>query len=250
MDDDAVEGLRQTVALGCRILAARGLAEDILGHISARVDDGHLLLRCRGPAERGLLFTTPDDIRLVAARGGQSPGDVDPPGDGYVVPNELPIHVEVLARRSDAGAVVHAHPPSIIAADLAGVPLVPLVGAYNIPAARLARDGIPVFERSVLVNHPDLGRDLAGVLAGHAACVMRGHGLTTVGQTVEQAVVTALAVDSLARMCLRVAEAGGRPMARPDSDLDALPDLGTGFNDTQLWRHHVARLEHEGLGLP
>jgi ribulose-5-phosphate 4-epimerase/fuculose-1-phosphate aldolase len=237
-------GLRRTIALGCRILAARGLCEDVLGHISARVNDDHILVRCRGPEERGLLFTTADDIRLVDIR---RPDDVD---GGYSAPNELPIHTAALAARPDAQAVVHAHPPRVVAADLAGVPLSPLVGAYNIPAARMARDGVPVYERGVLINSDDLGKEMAAALGESVACVLRGHGVTTVGASVEQAVVVALVLDSLASMVLRVVRAGGQPKALPDADLDELPDLGSGFNDTLLWRHHVARLELEGLSLP
>jgi ribulose-5-phosphate 4-epimerase/fuculose-1-phosphate aldolase len=237
-------GLRRTIALGCRILAARGLCEDVLGHISARVDDDHILVRCRGPEERGLLFTIDDDVRLVDLR---QPDELD---GGYVAPNELPIHAAALAARPDAVAVVHAHPPRVVAADLAGVPFPPLVGAYNIPAARMARAGVPVYERSVLINNDDLGKEMAAVLGDSAGCVLRGHGVTTVGTSVEQAVVAALVLDSLAAMALRVVQAGGRPAALPEADLDELPDLGTGFNDTLLWRHHVARLELEGLSLP
>lgn len=247
-DDEAVPaglvGLRRTIALGCRILAARGLAENVLGHVSARIDEHRILLRCRGPEERGLLFTTPDDIRLVDLR---TPQDV---GGGYAVPNELAIHEGVLVARPDMVAVVHAHPPRVVAADLAGVPFQPLVGAYNIPAARLALGGVPVYARAVLISRPDLAHEMVVAMGQRPVCVLRGHGVTTAGTSVEQAVVTALVVDSLAAMALRVVHAGARPEAIPDADLAELPDLGTGFNDTLLWRHQIARLEHEGLGLP
>src|SRR5262245_57902480 len=66
---DEVDEIRRTVALGCRILANRGLSDDVLGHISMRIDHDHMLVRCRGPQERGLLFTEPDDIRLVSFDG-------------------------------------------------------------------------------------------------------------------------------------------------------------------------------------
>ena len=48
---------RVAVARACRILAHRGLVEDVLGHISLRVSADRILLRCRGPHERGLRFT-------------------------------------------------------------------------------------------------------------------------------------------------------------------------------------------------
>jgi 3,4-dihydroxyphthalate decarboxylase len=237
------EVLRRKLATACRILAQSGLVEDVLGHVSARVGPDRLLVRCRGPRERGLAFTTVDDIRLVTFDGGR---ELD---DGYVVPNELPIHVEVLRAHPAVEAVVHAHPPAVIAADLAGVPLLPLVGAYNIPAARLAADGIPVFPRGVLIRTPALASEMVAAMGDRTVCVLRGHGITTTGESVEQALARALALHSLARMASRVAALGGTVRALPEGDLALLPDLGAAFNDELLWQHHEARLAAAGWAL-
>ena len=78
--------LRRKLATACRILAHAGLVEDVLGHVSARVGDDHVLVRCRGSHERGLAFTTPDDIRLLSFDGGD-------PGEGYSAPNLSLIHI-------------------------------------------------------------------------------------------------------------------------------------------------------------
>ena len=59
--------------------------------------------------------------------------------------------------------------------------------------------------------------------------------------------IRALNVDELARMCLEVAQAGGSPADLPPEDLAELPDLGSAFNDTLLWRYHTARLAHDGM---
>src|SRR5262245_34942214 len=97
---DDVERLRADVADACRILAVEGLVDGILGHVSARVDDNTMLVRCRGPQEHGLLFTEESDIRLVDLDGNGAE-----PTDGYAVPNELPIHGETLRARPEVGAV-------------------------------------------------------------------------------------------------------------------------------------------------
>src|SRR5258706_8293962 len=132
----ALERLRRTVTLACRILANTGLAEDILGHVSVRVGHDKMLVRCRGPREQGLLFTLDADIRLVDLDGrGEADG-------GWAVPSELPIHAELLRARPDVDSVVHCHPPSVLVAGLADVALRPVFGAFNIPAARLALDGV------------------------------------------------------------------------------------------------------------
>lgn len=232
---------RELVSLGCRVLAFRGLAEDILGHISVRSGDDGLLVRCRGPRERGLLFTDPADVHLVGMDGDEGLGA------SYNVPNELPIHREVLRARPDVQAVVHVHPPAVIAADLAGLALRPIVGAYNIPAMRMADAGIPVYPRAVLINRPELGRDVARALGDKPACLLRGHGIVATGDSVEQAVVRALNLDALARITLQTASSGATPPELSREDIAELPDLGSRFNDVQVWRHNVARLQHAGL---
>lgn len=241
---EQVDALRTTVAEACRILAHAGLAEDILGHVSVRAPSGGgILVRSRGPRERGLLFTTPADVHEVTPDGARLP-------HGYERPNEYPIHGQVLAARPDAAAAVHVHPPAVVACELAGLRLRPIVGAYNIPAMRMAREGIPVFGRSVLVNTDELGRSVAETLGDRDVCILRGHGILTVGETVEQAVVRALNIESLARMTLDSARGRTLPAEVPENDAQVIPDLGSTFNDTYVWQYRRSRLELAGLGIP
>lgn len=237
--------LRRSIALACRVLAIHGVAEDVLGHVSVRAGPGMILVRCRGPAERGLLFTTPADVHLV-------PLDEDAPADlpdGYAVPSELPIHTWLLRHRPDAVAVVHAHPPSVVTADLAGLKLRPIVGAYNIPALRLAVAGIPVYPRAVLIRRAGLAAEMAAAMGEARACVLRGHGVAAVGTSVADAVLRVLNLDSLARMMLGVAAAGGRPADLAAEDIAELTEVGETRSERYLWQHQLARLEHAGLGL-
>jgi ribulose-5-phosphate 4-epimerase/fuculose-1-phosphate aldolase len=242
----ALERLRRTVALACRILANAGLAEDILGHVSVRVGHDKMLVRCRGPREQGLRFTLEEDIRLV---------DLDGRGeavDGWAVPGELPIHAELLRARPDVDSVVHCHPPSVLVVGLADVALRPVFGAYNIPAARLALDGVPVYPKAVLIRRPELGRELVQAMGPAPVCVLRGHGIVTVGSgehAVEQAVVRALNLDVLARINIERERLGGRGTDLTPEEIAELPDLGASFNDLLLWRHHLARLRLAGLAL-
>jgi 3,4-dihydroxyphthalate decarboxylase len=244
--DPGRSGRRLLLANACRVLGARRLAEDVLGHISLRTGSDRMLVRCRGPQEEGLFLTQVDDVREVAFDG--APAD-EPLGE-WAVPNELPIHAEILRARPDVDAVVHCHPPSVLLAGLEDVPLRPIFGAYNIPAARLALDGVPVYPRSVLVRRPELGREVAEALGAASVLVMRGHGIAAVGSgphAVEQAVGRALALDVLARVSVESARLGGRATELPPEDVAELPDLGGSFNDVMLFRHHLARLRHEGL---
>jgi 3,4-dihydroxyphthalate decarboxylase len=237
---------RVTVARACRVLAHRGLVEDVLGHVSLRVAPDRVLLRCRGPHERGLRFTTPADIRAVDLDGRILDGGDH---DGYSPPSEAPIHLETLRQRPGVDAVVHAHPPAVITAALADLPLLPIFGSYDIPAARLAADGIPEYPRSVLIRRAELAHEMLTAMGDRPVCVLRGHGLVATGASVEEAVLRALAVDRLSRTALAVVGAGGTPRPIPDSDLAELPDLGAGLNERTLWRFHLAALAADGWDL-
>ncbi|GAC1381548.1 MAG: hypothetical protein NVSMB48_09800 [Marmoricola sp.] len=235
-----LDRLRTEIADACRVLAARGLADGILGHVSLRIDDSMLLVRCRGPRERGLAFTVPDDVRLVDLDGAPAgPGELD---EGYTVPNELPLHTEVLRARPEVRAVVHAHPPAVVAADLAGLAVRPIVGAFDIPGMRLAAGGVPVYPRGVLVRNRRLAQEMVNALGDRPVVVLRAHGLTSAAGSVEQAVLQAISVDTLSRLALDIASAGGSLVDLPDEDVAELPDLGGSFNTDTAWRHELARL--------
>jgi ribulose-5-phosphate 4-epimerase/fuculose-1-phosphate aldolase len=240
---DAVAELRADVADACRILAVEGLVEGILGHVSARVDGDTMLIRCRGPQEKGLLFTEPADVRLV---------DLDGHGadltDGYAVPNELPIHGETLRARPEVGAVVHAHPPAVLACGITELPFRPVFGAFNIPAMRLAHDGVPVYPRSLLIRRPDLAKEMLAAMGDRPVCVLRGHGITVTGATVREAVIRALNLNALATVTLTVAMTGRTAEVISDEDMAELPDLGSAFNDDLTWNYYLARARAAGTG--
>lgn len=234
-----IDEQRALVAQACRVVAARGLVDGILGHLSLRVDDERLLVRCRSDNDTGVAFTRPSDIRLVGFDGSAgAPGELD----GYRVPNELPIHVETMRADPQHRAVAHLHPPAVVAADLAGIAIQPIYGSYDIPGAWLARRGIPVYERAVLIRNAKLGKEMVAAMGDAPVVICRGHGITSTADTVEQAVLQAISLDELARMSLQVRAAGGTLRAIADDDWEDLPDLGPGFNTDAAWRHEVARL--------
>jgi ribulose-5-phosphate 4-epimerase/fuculose-1-phosphate aldolase len=241
MTEDAVTAeVAETIATACRVMAACGLVEHVLGHISARHGDAHLLVRCRGPHEAGLALTEPADVRLLPMTG--SPGQLN----GWAAPNELPIH-RMTIKSTQSTAVVHAHPPGVVAFSLLDEPLLPIYGSYDIPGARMAADGIPMWNRSALITTDELAGEMVAALGDRPVVILRGHGLVSAAggdpvTAVKTAVLQAIAVDTLARMTLAVRQAGGVPRAISDDDLAALPDLGGGFNVETMWRHLLTRL--------
>lgn len=237
-----LESYRDLVAQACRVLAHQGLVDTVLGHVSYRVEQSLMLIRCRGPHERGLMFTTPEDVRLV-----DFDGNWAEEADGYSVPNELPIHGELLRRRPEFDSVVHAHPPASVACGIAGIELRPIFGSFNIPAMRMASAGVPVYPRSVLIRRPELAVEMLEAMGDRSYCLLKGHGITVGAASVEQAVVNAINLDALATMNLEVARCGAEAADVPAEDLAEIPDLGSAFNDLPVWRYFVARAQLAGL---
>lgn len=235
---------RVEVATACRILAAEGLVSDILGHVSVRIGRDRMLIRARSPDDPGLLLSRPEDVVLTDLDG--TPAEEL---DGRQLPNELPIHGAVLRHRPDDGAVVHAHPPDVVLCSIAELPLRPVVGAFNIPAMRLAEGGVPVFDYYGLVKTRARGDEMVAAMGGKGAVLLRGHGLTTAAPTLEGSVVTALNVNVIARMTAALAAAGRTAPTVPAADRAELPDLGSRFNDELVWRHYVAKLAYRGLAV-
>jgi 3,4-dihydroxyphthalate decarboxylase len=242
MTDPRTSDPRTTVAQACRILAMEGLVEGVLGHVSVRTGDDRMLIRCRGGDEHGLMFTIDDDVRETDL-GGTIVGD---PED-YKVPNELPIHGELLRARPEVNAVVHAHPPAVLLCGVAGLDLRPVFGSYNIPAMRMALEGIPVYPRSVLIRRPGLAHEMIAAMGDRPVCVLKGHGITVTGASVEEAVVRALNLNALATVTLELARLGAAPEPIPAEDVAELPDLGSAFNDLSVWRYHVAKARSRGM---
>ncbi|HCS56170.1 MAG TPA: aldolase, partial [Gordonia polyisoprenivorans] len=137
---------------------------------------------------------------------------------------------------------VHAHPPSVVAADLADIEIRPIVGAYDIPGSALARDGVPVYPRSVLIRRTDLAAEMVAHLGDKSVVLLRGHGLTAVGRSVEEAVLRAISINSIAALSLDIRQAGGVLTDIADADVAELPDLGGSLNTSTAWRHEVASL--------
>jgi ribulose-5-phosphate 4-epimerase/fuculose-1-phosphate aldolase len=217
----------------------------ILGHVSARCADDKVLLRHRGPDESGVIRTEPRAIRLVDLSGNPAEQSA-----GYDPPKELPIHTAIYLNRPEVGAVVHAHPRSAVLCGLAGLNPQPVVGAYNIPALHMALAGIPVFPRSVLITRAELADQMVEFMGQTQVCILRGHGIVAVGDTVEAATMAAVNLEELLHLTVSLAMLGAEPTPVPDEDLAELPDLGGHFNDILGWRALVSETLHQSSSGP
>lgn len=241
---DEIEELRRKVALSCRVLAMLGLVKEGNGHVSARIPGtDQMLIRGRGPGETGLLFTTDDDIIRTDLDG----KIVDSGLEGVGTPQELAIHGELLKSRPEAGSVVHTHPPGILMCGLTKQEFKPIFAAYDPSAMKVALDGVPVYPRAITVTSPKLAEGLLKTMEGHNACLMYGHGLTTVGRTVEEATTLAIKVECLARVTWHATEQG-QVDSISQQDMDYYAERpGAHRGSIAVWRYYLQMLEQKGL---
>jgi len=235
--------LRKKVAVSCRILAMLGLVKETTGHVSARVDERHLVVRGRGANETALLFTTEEDV-LHADVDGNLVGEAAHVG----LPNEFPIHGELYRTRPEVGCVVHAHPPGILMCGLNDLQLKPIFGAYDPSAMKLAIEGVPVYPRAITVTDRQLAADLLKVMEGKDVCLMYGHGITAVGRTVEEATVKAIKLEALARITWHATQRGPvRTLSEEDLDYYSTHGPSGRSSSLPVWRYYVQLLEHQGI---
>lgn len=236
--------LRERVAKACRIIGKLDLTNHILGHVSMRVPGTEtVLIRARGPAQSGVRFTTADDVITIDLNGKKLEG-----AEGLDAPNEVFIHTWLYRTRPEINSVLHAHPATTVLFTCCDKPLLPLYGAFDPGSLRLAREGIPVYPRSVLVSNDALGEEFAQTLKQGRACLMYGHGITTCGLSIEEATLTAISLNNLAEMNYRALLMGGaKPI--PPEDMEALSKLGEKASrdarNTPIWRYYCELLQEE-----
>jgi 3,4-dihydroxyphthalate decarboxylase len=215
----AIDDLKEEVAKACRIIGRLHLTREPNGHVSVRFPDSELVLvKARGPDEAPLSYTTVDDLIVIDMDGNLVEGR-----DGLAKPAEVFIHTEVLRARPELNSVIHIHPPNIVAYTIADRPILPIVGAYNPAVLRMVDAGIPTYPRSVLINTKERGGDLAAALGTARICLMRAHGITSGGTTVEEATLNVIHLNDLAELQFKADLLGG---AVPISDEDKQDILG------------------------
>lgn len=215
-----MDELRELVALGCQILGANGHDDYVWGHVSARDPDG------RGVWMKASTFgfdeITAEQVILVGFDGEVLAGDCP----RHV---EWPIHTEVLRARTDAGSVVHSHPPHSIAIAASGQPMraVSHAGTLFVPP------DVPRFTKTAeLIVTPQMGVDVAATLGDQNAMFLVNHGIVTAGKDVRDAVIRAVLLENAAHQQMLTHCFGGP--RHWSSDEEALRKRDTVWSEKQL----------------
>ena len=191
---NATEEACYQLALANRIVAHEGVL-DGFGHISIRLpaDPGrYLLARSRSPEliEPADILEFSLDSKLLTAT------DQLPYG-------ECVIHGSIYQLRPDVNAVCHHHSMAILPFCVTGVALQPLVGLGATMGSPVpfwdSRDEFG--DTPMVVTTAEQGLSLARALGSSAMVLMRRHGATVVGATLQETVFRTIFSSTVVTSC-------------------------------------------------
>jgi HCOMODA/2-hydroxy-3-carboxy-muconic semialdehyde decarboxylase len=233
----AETALVEKVAVANRILYRIGVV-DGFGHVSARHDRSpqhFLLARNMAPA-----LVKREDILVFDLDGNALDAE------GKRVYLERFIHGEIYRARPDVQAVVHSHSPNVIPFGVTAQQLQPVFHMSG-----FLGEGSALFDirdiagdTNMLVSSGTLGAALAACLGARSTVLMRGHGSTVVGVSVEQAVYRAYYAEVNARLQMQAKMLGEARYLSPQEAAKA-----AAANDTQLarvwelWRQEIGPID-------
>ncbi|MFN2450624.1 MAG: class II aldolase/adducin family protein [Candidatus Baltobacteraceae bacterium] len=229
LDRAVVQGIREKIALGSRVLAKLELV-DYLGHISARVPGSELvLIRARGDKQGSQLHLRAEQVTLVDLEAEHVEGQ-------FRQPDETKLHTEIYKARPDVTSIVHTHQPlATIFGDLER-PILPMQGVM----ASVVRDDIPVYHSARKVSTTAQGAELARVLGDKKIVHLQNHGVAIAGQSVEEVVINAIWLEHQAKLTLW-ASMIGQPRGMSRQDLEAQAKDAFGLEGR--WQYYIGLLD-------
>lgn len=182
--------LRELICLLAKSIFDRGLTGGSTGNISARTDDGGLLV-----SPTGTSFGRLDPARL-------SRFDADGKLiDGDAPTKEMPLHTAFYDTRSQAGAVVHLHSCHSVALsmlpDVDPENFLPPLTPYGI--MKLGRVKLLPF---FLPGDAAMGEAVRGLAGKRSAVMLANHGPVVAGKDVEAACNAVEELEDTARLTL------------------------------------------------
>ena len=190
--------LREDLCATAASLFARGLTHGSTGNVSARTEDGGLLVSPTGSSFGAL---DPGRLARFDAAGRHVAGDAPT--------KEMPLHAAFYETRRSAGAVVHLHSCHSVALSLLPMedeadflpPLTPYA-VMQLGRVRL----LPFF----VPGDPAMGDAVRGLAGRHSAVMLAHHGPVVAGRSVAAAAAAIEELEATARLALLTRGMGAR----------------------------------------
>ncbi|HEY3118927.1 MAG TPA: class II aldolase/adducin family protein [Chloroflexota bacterium] len=188
--------VKRDVAIANRILAHVGLATGVtasLGHASLRVpsDPNLFVVKGRGYEMDVLSYMRPQDMVVCDLEGRKVDG---PPQSTQCF--EVKMHSCIFKLYPEVQSIVHVHPRYTIVMSTLQAQLRPMCQE----GIQIVRHPLPVYPHVKTVQSDEEGMEVAELLGQAPAILLRGHGATTTGRTLQQSVMNMVHLEEQARM--------------------------------------------------
>ena len=219
----SLDQAREALARANRIIANEGVL-DAFGHVSLRHPrdpERYLISRSRGPE-----LVQPEDILEFTL----DSEPIKPPTARIY--SERVIHGEIYKARPEVLAVCHHHAPSMLPFCVTGMKMKPL---YHLGATMGAE--VPIWDSrtefgntNLLVATAEEGASLARALGPHWTVLMRRHGATVAGCSLEELTFRTIytARNAAAQIQAEMLGAGLEPLNAGETELAASFNLQPG----------------------
>ena len=204
--------LRQEMVRIGQCMWQQGLVAGTDGNMSARLGRGLFLCTPSGFSKGRLR----PEVLLVVDSDGKPIDRANTRSRGLRPSSEVLMHLEAYRQRPDIGAVVHAHPPTVVALSIAGISLAQcllpevILGFFLIPTTGYAT---PASAEGVEQIREWIGR--------YDALALRRHGSLTVGSGLEDAYLKLEKMEHVARITQTLVQLGvNSPL--PPQEIDKL----------------------------
>ena len=179
----AIKIAEKELSIGAKILEWE--IGDLWGHVGVRLpeNEGIAVRMFRQPENGKKDWLVHFDYSLNKLSGVGTP------------PRESTIYTEIFKARPDVNAAVHSHAPMCVALSLAGKP----VSCVHMQSSRFGR-GVPIYPDPIYILDDREGAELARTLDQANAMMIKGHGIVTVGKTIDEACMNALYMERTAKL--------------------------------------------------
>jgi ribulose-5-phosphate 4-epimerase/fuculose-1-phosphate aldolase len=196
MTTTTATNVKRDVAIANRVLWATGLCTGVtasLGHASMRLPDhpDRFLVKGRGYRMDALAAMRPEEMVTCDLEGNLLDG---PPGATQCF--EVKMHSWMYKLYPQVNSVVHVHPRFTVLMSTLGMTLKPMCQE----GIALVAKPLPMYPHTKTVVTDEEGEEVGRLIAGHKAVLLQGHGATTTGASLEEAVMNMLQLEEQAKM--------------------------------------------------
>jgi L-fuculose-phosphate aldolase len=179
----AIKRAEEELQIGAKILEWE--IGDIWGHVGARLPENEgiavQMFRRAESSKKDWLVQFDYSLKKLSGIG--------------TIPREAVIYTEIFKARPDVHAAVHCHPAMCVALSLAETP----IDWIHMQSSRF-KGGTPIFPRPIYILDESEGAELAKSLGNASAMMIKGHGIVTVGASIDEACINAVYMERTAKI--------------------------------------------------